>query len=312
MAADKSDQERIESLVVEGKITQEEAARLLAALKDTDIEDDAGVDREVERDSAGGEIPVETMATDNHRRLASGNAAAPAAEPPSNQDVRSFADLPEELRWVRVSVLAGDLDIRMDPSLREPVVEGESAHFEVKKDGDGYVVGPARRDKAPRREGVDGLIDEVGKFVGGIVGRIGGDLDIRIPRGFGVILDSKSGDVDVQGVPFVKGSLLAGDLDLRDVGGIDLSMSAGDVDASLRLSSGKHRITVSAGDVDVRLLEGSSVQVTGGVSMGDVEAESPLTVKRTGMGGSLSGQIGDGSAELELSVSAGDLEVRRG
>ena len=309
MAADKSNQERIKSLVVEGKITQEEAARLLAALKDTDIEDDAGVDREVERDSAGGEIPAETMATDNHRRLIFDNAAATAAEPPR---AHSFADLPEELRWVRVSVLAGDLDIRMDPSLREPVVEGESAHFEVKKDGDGYVVGPVRRDKSPRREGVDGLIDGVSKFVGGIVGRIGGDLDIRIPQGFGVILDSKSGDVDVQGVPFVKGSLLAGDLDLRDVGGIDLSMSAGDVDASLRLSSGKHRITVSAGDVDVRLLEGSSVQVTGGVSMGDVEAESPLTVKRTGMGGSLSGQIGDGSAKLELSVSAGDLEVRRG
>ena len=325
----KSDQERIQSLLAEGKVTQEEADRLIAALNDTDVEAEMneaerGNDAETTPEITAGRghaKPNEQVRNSPSRTNSSVTgemSARPsqprAPEPPERPTHPSgvSATLPEGLRWVRVSVLAGDLDICVDPSLSEPAVNGKAfSHFEVKKDGDDYVIRSVKRDKAPRREGIDGLIDGVGEFVGGIVGRVG-DLDIRIPAGFGVVLDSKSGDVDVRDVPFVKANLLAGDLDLRNVGGIDLSMSAGDVDASLRLTSGEHRIKLSAGDVDITLLEGSSVRVTGGVSMGDMNADEPLAARRTGMGGSLSGQVGGGEAKLELSVSAGDVEVRCG
>ena len=321
----KSDQERIQSLVAEGKITQEEANRLLAVLKDTDevgykgVGDEADEVKRVERENLESELAQNTLRAEVVREAVNAARAEKspqprAPEPPGRPTHPSSTsvDLPEGLRWVRVSLLAGDIDIRVDAGLSEPAVNGKAfSHFKVEKDGDDYVISSVKRDKVPRREGIDGFIDGVGEFVGGIVGRVG-DLDIRIPAGFGVVLDSKAGDVDVRDVPFVKGNLLAGDVDLHNVGGLDLSTSAGDVDISLHLTSGQHYLRVSAGDVDVTLLEGSSVSVTGGVSMGDIAAEGPLTAKRTGMGGSLSGQVGGGEASLELSVSAGDLEVRCG
>ncbi|CAN5887347.1 hypothetical protein BH24DEI2_BH24DEI2_00560 [soil metagenome] len=315
MASDKSDQERIQALVTRGKITQAEADRLVAALQDSDSSNtDSGTVEPAE--ASRGEVERGTNSaadliqnTLQHETVIeeSNTARTAAAQIPEE-------NLPEELRWVRVSMFTGDLDVCVDPGLSEPAVDGEPTHFEVRKTGEDYVVGPVRReqDRAPRREGIDGFIDGITEFVGDLVGHIGGDLNVRIPVGFGIILDSKAGDVDVRDVPFVKASLVAGDLDLRNVGGIDLSMSAGDVDASLRLTSGTHRIKVSAGDVDVTLLNGSSVSVVGAVSMGDVDADAPLSTKRTGMGGSLSGQVGDGRAKLELSVSAGDLDVRGG
>lgn len=316
-ATNSSDQNRVRAMLEAGKLNPEEAKRLIAALNDVapndaalnDIPDVANAESKMDeatREVAREAEPVQTPPPEEAVRQAT---RAPQMVPTSTSKT---GELPEALRWVRVSVLAGDLDIRVDASLSEPAVDSEPSQFEVEREGEDYVVRAVRRDKTPRRDGIDGLIDGVSELVSGIVGRIGGDLDLRIPAGFGVVLDSKSGDVDVQGVPFVKANLLAGDLDLRDVGGIDLSMSAGDVDASLRLTSGKHRIKVSAGDVDVTLLGGSSVAVTGAVSMGDVDAAFPLTAKRTGMGGSLSGQVGGGEASFELSVSAGDLEVRCG
>lgn len=291
-----SDQERIHAMLEEGKISQKEAERLLAALQDIE-----GVEAEmktVERDADTAE-PDATVPI---------GADAPGAR------AEGSASLPEGLRWVRISMLAGDLDVRGETGLSEPSLKGETSQFGLEQDGRDYVVRPHKRnkDKGSRREGFDGFIDGVSEFVSDVVGRMGGDLDLRVPEGFGVVIESKAGDVNVRDVAFVKASLVAGDLDLRNVGGIDLSMGAGDVDASLQLTRGRHRIKVSAGDVDVRLLEGSSVKVTGGVSMGDVDAEAPFAVRRSGMGGQVSGQLGGGEAELELSVSAGDLDVRHG
>ena len=71
------------------------------------------------------------------------------------------------------------------------------------------------------------------------------------------------------------------------MGGVDLGLSAGDVNATVRLTTGEHRVKLSAGDLNITLLEGSSVRVTGGVSMGDADADAPLTTRRTGMGSSL-------------------------
>ncbi len=287
-----SDRDRVNLMVEEGKITPEEAERLLSALEDIgglegEMDD---LEREAAQEDGGGTsagVPI-------------GSASSAAEAVPASS--------PQDLRWVRVSILAGDLDIRGDASLSEPLIDSDQDNVTLSREGNDFVIALAKREKTARREGVDGFLDGIGEFVSGIVGRIG-DLDIRVPAGFGVMIDSKAGDVDVRGVAFVKAKLLAGDIDLHDIGGIDLSMSAGDVDATLLLTKGQHRVKVSAGDVDVRLLSGSSVTVAGSVSMGDIEAEKPLEAFRTGMGGNLSGRLGAGEAKLELSVSAGDLEV---
>ncbi len=310
---DRSDQERIQALVTQGKITREEADRLLAALRDTSRGDREGQaetappaeEAEVE---TGGEResrtePEQPPHTATVREAVAARAAARTPPP----------GLPEGLRWVRVSMLTGDVDVCVDPNLGEPAVESEAAQFEVKQDGTDFVVRPLKptKDKGPRREGLDGLVDGVSDFVGDIFKRMG-DLKVKIPAGFGVVVDSKAGDVNVTGAPFVKARLLAGDLNVQGVGGVDLGLSAGDVNATVRLTSGEHRVKLSAGDLNLTLLEGSSCSVTGGVGMGDVDADAPLTTRRTGMGGSLIGQVGGGEARLEVSVSAGDLEVRCG
>ena len=300
-AGGKTDQERIQALVAQGKITQEEATRLLSALKNSEIEETGEAEREAEREAARESPRAEVV------REARDVARAALAR------AQKKDDLPQGLRWVRASMLTGDLNICVDPALSEPEVDGEAAQFEVKRDGGDFVIRPLKRkkDKVPRREGLDGLVDGVSEFVGGLFERMG-DLKVRIPAGFGVVVDSKAGDVRVSGAPFVKARLLAGDLNVQDVGGVDLGLSAGDVNASVRLTKGEHRVKLSAGDLNITLLEGSSVRVTGGISMGDADADAPLSVRRTGMGGSLVGQVGGGEASLEVSVSAGDLEVRCG
>ena len=73
-------------------------------------------------------------------------------------------------------MLTGDLDVCVDPDLSEPELDSETAPFEVKQDGTDFVIRPLTRkkDKVPRREGLDGLVDGVSEFVGGFFERMGG------------------------------------------------------------------------------------------------------------------------------------------
>ena len=352
-----SDQDRIHALVAEGKITEEEAQRLLAALREADdfeatddleaevdTEVDAGIDTRLDSE-VGSRLDARFPSTGAFQPPSAEAARAvpqPTVPPSPPEPVappragyaspgpvgggRGFAevlegatfpveppeDAPSDLRWVHISLLAGDLEIRVDETLAEPQVENDRGNLRLSREGEHYRVFALKRKKPKlERGGVDGLLDGISDFVSGIVGRVG-DVSLRVPKGFGVVLESKSGDVEVHGLPFLKAQLLAGDLDLHGVGGCDLTMSAGDVDAALLLTSGVHRIKLSAGDVDVRLLEGSSVQVTGSLSMGDLDARPPFEAARSGMGASLSGTVGGGAAQLEILVSAGDVDVRYG
>ncbi|GIW24172.1 hypothetical protein [Meiothermus sp.] len=84
-----SEQERIQALLLAGKITQQEAELLLSALEEGD-----------------------TAAQQAQATLGE-QYAAPAT-----------GWQPEGLRWVRVRLTAGQLEARLDPSLQMPVVEG--------------------------------------------------------------------------------------------------------------------------------------------------------------------------------------------
>ena len=87
-------------------------------------------------------------------------------------------------------------------------------------------------------------------------------------------------------------------------------MRAGDLDLSLHLLEGEHRVTASAGDVDIELLKGSSVTVEGSVGMGDFDTEGFSAEVREGLtGGAFSGVVGGGKARLKVQMSAGDLDV---
>lgn len=285
-----TDKERVLALVEEGKITQEEADRLLAALGE--VEELEGDMESVERELTATSEAPQVSAVSKGAERNPGETDTSAGEKVSRE-----TDLPKDLHWVRVNLMAGDIDIKVDDSLNEPIVEGKA---NVVKEGDDFVI----------KLGAKKTDDSFGDMISGFVGKFG-DLDIRIPPGYGVDINSKAGDINIKDVPFLKGKMLAGDIDAKNIGGANVSLSAGDIDISLRPVSGEHRIVATAGDVDITLLEGSSVHLEGAVSMGDFRARGfEVKENKSLTGGGFSGCIGEGAATLNIQLSAGDLDVR--
>ena len=209
-------------------------------------------------------------------------AGASAAEP--------TAIAPEGTRWLRIDLPAGDLDVRA-ADVDAPTLDD---------DGDGRVL------LEPTPEGARLFTDPER----GLLGRYTpADARVRVPRAWGIELDVKAGDLDVRDVPFVAGRVLAGDIEVRGARGLDLTCLAGDVSVEFGPREGRHRLAVRAGDVSVRLLPGSDVEVDGRVSVGDASARG-LERERRGLGAVVRGRVGAGQAKLVIELGAGDLEVR--
>lgn len=193
---------------------------------------------------------------------------------------------PEGLRWVRVRLTAGQLEARLDESLQMPVVEGPA---EVRSAGPDLEVWPE----------VAG-----GSFLGGLLGRVG-SLELRLPPGWGLEIDSKAAQLEAEGIAFLKGRVAAGNVELQAVEGLDLEVTAGNVEGSLLLRDGQHRLRATMGNVELDLLPGSSVRLSPSVSLGNQEIRG---FGRTPNGAK--GQLGEGRASLEVSVRMGNLEVK--
>lgn len=291
--------DRVMAMLEEGKISREEADQLLEALGDADEVESTmkAVDEEIKETAARAQEP-QSVASSEPSQAKTEKRAEPKVE--RNND----------LNWVVIEMLAGDLNVKVDASLSEPkVLDGKAS---LEKKGNTYVL---HRGKAKVSHSGDPLKD-FGNMVAGFIGGLHGDLEIAIPEGFGVEVSSKAGDVDIEGAVFLKANLLAGDLDAKDIAGIDLQMAAGDVDVSLKLTTGSHKIKLAAGDVDIHLLRGSSVQVEGSVSMGDFKIHAPqsieesLEINNSMMGGDFKATLGGGEAHLEVELSTGDIEVK--
>jgi hypothetical protein len=230
-----NEQERIEKLLKEGKITEEEARLLHEAL----------------------EAPFSEPATPD--------------TPPSND--------PSTLRWVRVRLGAGELVASFDPSLSAPQIEGNVEAHEKGRDLEVTL-------QAPGGDFLGNLLD------GFKVGRV----SVRVPEGWGLEVHGTAGEIQTRGLPYVKARLMAGKVDLSDVQGVDVEVKTGQIDGGVRLTEGRHRLHVTLGEVDVKILPGSSVKVESRVGLGNLEA-TPR-------------QVGQGSAQLEASVGVGNLELR--
>jgi hypothetical protein len=238
-----NERERIEALRREGKITDEEAQLLLEALEAADQDESELHNQQVQYDQPRGQ-----------------------------------AFDPTGLRWVKVNMLAGELEVRVDPSLQEPQVRGKA---EVRQVGQDFVIEPQ-----PVHE----------NLLGGLLKNFRtGELDVRLPSGWGLELDGKAGDIEIQGVAFVRGRLLAGDIELREVGGLDLDVKAGNIEGSALLREGNHRLRIEMGNAQVRLLPGSSLKLKAEVGLGNLETPGD--------------QVGGGLGNLEAYVRMGNLEI---
>lgn len=284
--------ERIQSMVASGTITEDEADRLIALLRDIDRTEQRVGAVGAEADATGSaEAAPPDMSRARTETTAPGPAPGPAPDPAaaSNAKLRT----PDGFRWFKIATLAGDIDVTVDGSLAVPEVDGPEG-ISVQETRDGYEL---------RLERTGSFLDRL------LSGRVNMTIAIRLPENMGVDLRLKAGDVELKDVPYVKGHILAGDVDARGLRGIDLNMSAGDLDLSLLLTEGEHRVNMTAGDMHVRLHPASQVEVAGRVSIGDARVPDGFDVSRSGVGESFSGTIGSGAARLQISQSTGDTRV---
>ncbi len=246
-------------------------------------------------------------AAPNAATNATANAAPSGAQASTDRPAPAAdAGLPAGTKWVRVELVAGDLDVGVDPQLTEPRAESDTGEAALERTDYGYRVSIGRGE---------------GSFLRGLEGPLAGlliskgrpgDLKLTLPAGYGVDLAMTTGDVDLDGVPFLRGTLSAGDLDAHGLEGINFSSMAGDVSVSLRPTSGRHRIVNTAGELKVTLLPGSDVAVHGDVSIGEAKAGPEFQTGRRMMSGTVSGAIGAGTARLDLKVTAGSIKLKTG
>ncbi len=216
----------------------------------------------------------------------------PTAPPQAEESVYTY---PAGQRWARISGFCGDLDVRSDPTITEPSINGSASS---EWDGSAFVIRTPPKDK----EGGRGWLQRLH--------RAAGDLQVRLPEGMGLDLAIAAGDGSVRGVREVRGHFTGGDFDLTGAETLDLTVTAGDVNIRMRPTAGRQRLRATSGDIDLTLLPGSSVAVSGRATCGDLELPGGFNRDGGIATQRFSGTVGAGEAELELRLTAGDVSVR--
>jgi hypothetical protein len=323
-----SDIERIHALRDAGHITPEEAERLIGVLNELDEVPEGAASEQAAAAAAGADASAEPAQPSGRdvrdvddvddvaasvraaareaaasvreavgaARRVSGQASATAGQARaagSAGDTTPIDLAPAGTRWCAIELTAADLSVVAD-DIAEPVVQGDDEQkLIVTATDDGIRVTSERGWSVDRWMGRSTSLD----------------VHVRLPRAWGVALDLKAGDADVEGVPYVRGRMLAGDLSVRNAAAVDVSKAAGDLAVSFRPTEGRHRISAKAGDVDVHLLPGSDAAIEASVSMGDLHAPG-FEVDDRMVGAQARGRIGAGNARVEVRLTAGDLSVR--
>lgn len=305
-----SDQERILKLLENGKISREEAEELLEALDDFEevvsakeadpIEELKNLDRNIHtmmRENSSHPKAARIVKLLNlGEKLPFVDIELPDIDiplPPTldalaynlgveTGDLSPYKEFLGISQWVRVISTSGDVRINVDPELVAPIAYGDDGALPITKP--------------------NGKLNVVA---------VSEDLELSLPRNYGVMLDVRSGDVEIeQGV--VIGQVLSGDVRLEAVKGVIMTVMSGDVHANLRLTTGKHAIKVMSGDANIHLLPGSSVRVEGSVRSGDIHLDGK-DHKFTHVGylgqRRFNAAVGKAEAELELSAMSGDVRL---
>lgn len=315
------DIDRITALRDQGRLSDEEARRLIAVLRgdipDDEPEPDAVPSEPSDRAAPAAQAPrVETVgdagdASDGALREAGAaadealgavaGAFAGAFASATSAAAGSAAATPAEdlgVTWLVAEAVAADLVVESvatvpEPRLRRPVEDavlerhGEGWRLRYRNDLSNWTF--FGRNRGPER------------------------IELELPAGMGVHLDVKAGDVRLQGVTHVRGRMLAGDLHVDGAAYVDVDKKAGDLEVRMRPTGGAQRLVAKAGDVDVTFAPGSDVRVSADVKVGDLRVDGDqLQGERSskGVGHRYVGTIGAGSAELTVRLTAGSLRLR--
>ena len=304
--------ERIENLLRQGKISPEEANKLLKALDNTgDTTSDA-----LTGSTPGPNIPTPIKPSAPVPPPPMPRASAPvpptppqtvAPAPPPVSTSQSSAQFDGLVAKLIVVTNAGDINIKGVPGKTNITAHTKNGTLEViHENGTVRMIAHGRIDDPTELGWLNTVLKTIGRS-------LPVDLDVEVPTNLAFLeVKALAGDVDVSGiVGHVKMDLQAGDLKLRDASSFEILTKAGDVKVNSTLTDGESRLIALAGDIGVILQPGSSVSLTASTTAGDVSAKGFIltqTEKRI-VGGNLAGRVGSGRAKLECRLTAGDLNI---
>ena len=309
--------ERIENLLRQGKISPEEANKLLRALDNTGDTTSAPLTGHGATPVPPTPVPPMPVPPTPPRATPPAPVTPPPPPPPraapappvttSTTTQSSSAQIDGLVNKLSVSITAGDINIRGLPNHKGITAHSDNGRLEVIQHGNEVRLVASTHIADPTEIG---WLNTVLKTIGR---NLPVNLEITVPSDFQLLeIAALAGDVDVNGVTGrVKVDLQAGDLTLNDAGSFEINAKAGDVKVSTLLTTGDSRVTALAGNINIKLQPGSSVALKASTVAGDVSAKGFVltqTEKRI-TGGSLEGRLGGGRATLECRLTAGDLEI---
>ncbi|CAA9567798.1 MAG: hypothetical protein AVDCRST_MAG86-1350 [uncultured Truepera sp.] len=296
-----SERKRVQALLNSGRISEDEAEVLFAALNESETQgpDDAARLQVTPQEASEPEIPVPPTPSGVQPPLPPSALAQAARRSHQSPHSSSAVSTETPVTWVKLVGFCGDLDVRSDPSLSNPVVTG---HATVERNDTGYLI-----RTPPDIKGAD-------KGAGGNwltrLHKAAGDVSVRLPAEMGLELGIAAGDGEVRGVKTLRGTFTGGDLDVLEAETVDLTVTAGDVTLKLRPRAGEGRLKATSGDVDVIFLAGSSAVITGSATCGDLDLPPGFTRSGGFATHKFEGTLGAGEARLELRLTAGDVDIR--
>ncbi|MFN3267050.1 MAG: DUF4097 family beta strand repeat-containing protein [Deinococcales bacterium] len=311
--------QRIENLLRQGKITPEEANKLLRALEPQG---------ETTSEALTGSVPVvpppqvqpvtpplppqpvtppsppkvvipspPPVVEDKVIKPNLGNATASSGN----------AVLTGDFSRLEISANSGDVTVRGVAGLKQIEAEVKNGTLETShKNGRARIVAHGNLDDPTEIGWLNTVIKTIGRA-------LPVQLEVRVPEDLeNLEVRLLAGDLDVLNVQgFIEVDLSAGDLTLEGASRFIVNAKAGDIKVKTKLDGGESSVKALAGDVKVQLLSGSSVALTASVTAGDVSAKGFIltqTEKRL-TGGSLEGRLGAARAKLQCSLTAGDLDI---
>ncbi len=312
--------QRIENLLKQGKISPEEANKLIRALEPTG---------ETTSEALTGSTPVPPPPPKIQVAppIAPPPVAPPIAPPPVappappkievtvtapkpptiQTNVNSQATLSGNIQKLEISANSGDINIlgvagltQIEASVKNGTLETTNAN------GSARIVAHGNLDDPTEIGWLNTVIKTIGRA-------LPIQLDVRVPQDLAHLeVNLIAGELDVIGMHGkVEIDINAGDITLEGATSFMVNAKAGNIKIKTKLEQGESSVRALAGDVSVQLLSGSSVALKASVSAGDVSAKGFILTQteKKFVGGSLEGRLGAARAKLNCSLTAGDLDI---
>jgi hypothetical protein len=137
-----------------------------------------------------------------------------------------------------------------------------------------------------------------------------GDIKLNNGRITDSRAESTSGDIELNGVVGeLHASTTSGDINIKDIkqGQVDLRSMSGELCAEGELV-GTSTLETTSGDVELRLVPNSNITINATTISGDINASK--LVNQQGNKRELHGQLGDGSATININTTSGDIRIK--